>query len=71
MSVLTAKTRKAIPTEEFALPGRRYPIHNIAHARNALARVAANGTPQEQAVVRAKVKRRFPGIHVDSGIARD
>lgn len=71
MAELTAKARKAIPTEEFALPGRRYPIHNAAHARNALSRVAANGTPQEQAIVRAKVKKRFPGIRVDSGIARD
>lgn len=71
MAVLTTKARKAIPTQEFALPGRRYPIHDMAHARNALARVAQNGTPQEQAIVRAKVKRRFPGIRVDSGIARD
>lgn len=71
MAVLTTKARKAIPTKEFALPGRRYPIHDEAHARNALSRVAANGTPQEQAIVRAKVKRKFPGIHMDSGIARD
>ncbi len=71
MAELTTKARKAIPTKEFALPGRRYPIHNVAHARNALARVAANGTPQEKAIVRAKVARKFPGIRIDSGIARD
>jgi len=65
MAVLTAKTRKAIPTEEFALPGRRYPIHDEVHARDALARVAANGTSQEQATVRAKVRRRFPNMKVN------
>lgn len=71
MAVLTAATRKEIPTKEFALPGRRYPIHDLVHARDALARVAQNGTAAEQATVRMKVKRRFPGIHLDSGISRD
>lgn len=66
MAVLTTKTRKAIPTQEFALSGRRYPIHDEAHARNALSRVAANGTPHEQAVVQMKVHRRFPHIGKDS-----
>lgn len=60
--VLTTKTRKALPAGAFALPNRRYPIHDKAHARNALARVAQNGTPAEQAIVRRKVKARFPGI---------
>ncbi len=71
MAVLTTQARKAIPTEEFALPGRRYPIHNAVHARNALARVAQNGTPAEQAIVRSKVKARYPGIRVDAGMARN
>lgn len=70
MAELTAAKRNAIPAEEFALPGRRYPIHDLAHARNALARVAQHGTPAEQAIVRAKVKRRFPTIKVDRGIAK-
>ena len=39
--LLTARTRAAIPTREFALPGRRgYPIEDASHARNAIARAA-------------------------------
>ena len=60
--VLTAKSRNALGTGAFALSGRRYPINDAAHARNALARVAQNGTPQEKARVRAAVHRKFPGI---------
>jgi hypothetical protein len=39
MAVLTAKTRKAIPTSQFAGPDRSYPVQDKNHARNALARV--------------------------------
>ncbi len=38
MTKLTAKTRAAIPTAEFALPGRRYPVNDQAHAANAKSR---------------------------------
>jgi hypothetical protein len=62
MTKLTSATRKKIPTGEFALPGRRYPIEDEAHARNALARVAQDGTPAERATVRRKIARRFPGL---------
>lgn len=62
MAKLTTATRKKIPTGEFALPGRRYPIEDEAHARNALARVSQDGTPAEQATVRRKVHKLFPGI---------
>jgi len=60
--VLTAKARKHIKPSNFALPGGRYPIHDAAHARNALARVSQFGTPDEKAKVRAAVHRKFPGI---------
>ena len=60
--VLTAKGRKHIAPGNFALPGRRYPIHDESHARNALSRVAQNGTPEEQAKVRAAVHRKYPNI---------
>ena len=62
MAQLTASTRRAIPTGDFALPGRRYPIEDKSHARNALSRVSQNGTPAEKAEVRAKVHRKFPAI---------
>jgi hypothetical protein len=62
MAKLTAATRKKIPTRDFALPGRRYPVEDEAHARNALARVSQDGTPAEKAAVRRKVSRLFPGL---------
>lgn len=71
MAVLTPTTRLNLAESDFALPGRRYPIHDLAHARNALARVAANGSSSEQATVRAKVRARYPSILMDSGIAKD
>jgi hypothetical protein len=64
-AVLTAAVRKKLPASAFALPGGRYPIHDEAHARNALARVAQHGTPEEQKKVRAAVKRRYPHIGQD------
>jgi hypothetical protein len=62
MAKLTAKARKALPAKSFALPGGRYPINDANHARNALSRVAQNGSSSEKAQVRAAVKRKFPGI---------
>jgi hypothetical protein len=60
---LTAKNRKKLSKKTFALPGKRkYPIPDEEHARNALARVAQNGTPAEQKKVKAAVKKRFPSI---------
>lgn len=59
---LTAASRNAIPTRSFALPGRRYPIEDKNHARNALSRVSQFGTSGEKATVRAAVHRKFPDI---------
>lgn len=59
---MNAKGRNRIKDSNFALPGRRYPIHDLAHARNALARVAQYGTPAEQAAVRAAVYRKYPQL---------
>jgi hypothetical protein len=66
MTKLTIAARKKIPTSEFALPGRRYPIEDKAHARNALARVSQDGTPAEKVTVRRKVHRLFPGLKQES-----
>ncbi len=59
---LTAMQRDNLPDTAFALPNRRYPIHNVKHARNALARVAQHGTPSERKAVKAAVASRFPEI---------
>ena len=59
---LTAADRHALPSKDFALPGERYPIEDISHGRNALARVSQHGSPEEKAKVRAAVHRKFPEI---------
>lgn len=63
MAKLNAKKRNALPKKAFAEPGKRkYPIEDKAHARDALSRVSANGSPAEKSKVRAAVKKKFPGI---------
>jgi len=63
MAKLTYQKRKKLPGKVFAIPEERaYPIHDIAHARNALARVSAYGTSEEKRRVRAAVYRRYPSL---------
>lgn len=62
MGQLTAKARAGLPGGAFALPGRRYPIEDASHARNALARVSQVGTRAEQRAVRGQVHARYPGM---------
>lgn len=63
MAKLTTKKRKALKKTTFAIPGKRkYPINDISHARNALARVSQFGTPEEKKQVKAAVKRKYPSI---------
>jgi hypothetical protein len=62
---LTTKKRKELSSSDFVFPKeRRYPIPDISHARNALARVAQYGTPEEKRKVRSAVRSRFPSIEV-------
>ena len=69
MAKLTTKKRKAIPTKNFAGPNRSYPINDVSHARNALARVSQHGTPTLQARVRSAVKRKYPNIKQQTRVA--
>ena len=62
MAKLTKATRANIPTSSFALPGRRYPIENPSHARNALSRVSQFGSPTEKATVRREVHAKYPSM---------
>jgi hypothetical protein len=60
---LSYEKRKGLKKSSFVFPGKRsYPIEDMNHARNALARVAQNGSPAEQARVRAAVHKKFPSI---------
>lgn len=62
MARLKAATRNKLPAADFALGGRKYPIEDKSHARNALSRVSQFGTPAQKAQVRAKVHQKFPSI---------
>ncbi|HKT22562.1 MAG TPA: hypothetical protein VJR06_08145, partial [Nitrososphaerales archaeon] len=60
---LTTQGRERIKPKNFALPKEKaYPIHDIEHARNALARVSQHGTPEEQRKVRAAVHKKYPSL---------
>ena len=65
MGTLTTHRRNKLSKHLFALPGmRKYPIEDIIHARNALARVAQHGTPAQKAAVRRAVRKRYPSIQI-------
>ena len=64
MAKLTAKKRNALPSSVFAGPDRSYPINDRSHARNALARASQHASPELQAKIKAKVRRKYPGIKV-------
>ena len=38
MAELTSKSRDRLKASQFGLPGRRYPVEDAAHAKNAKAR---------------------------------
>jgi len=59
---LDTKSRNAIDDKDFALPGRRYPVEDESHARNALSRIGQFGSPEEKSKVRAKVHSKYPDI---------
>ena len=58
------KKYRNIPAGDFALGKGHYPINTPKRARSALARIAANGTPAQQATVRSKVAKKYPNIAV-------
>ena len=64
MAELTTKKRKALPSSAFALPGRRYPVQDRAHAANAKARATqqlrrGNLTMAAAEKIRAKANRKL------------
>lgn len=78
MARLTYQQRKKLPKSSFVFPSKKgsskggrksnpagrggYPIPDISHARNALARVSRFGTPAEKAAVRRKVYAKYPQL---------
>lgn len=67
MATLTASARRKLPASAFVYPGTRsYPIHDMNHARAALSMVAKNGSPDQQATVKAAVYKRYPALRSGS-----
>jgi hypothetical protein len=64
MGELSAQGRKHVKDDNFALPGKRYPIHDREHAAAALARVAQHGSPEEKAAVRKAVCAKYPDFGI-------
>lgn len=66
MAKLTARTRNKLKSSSFVFPGsRRYPIEDVGHAKDALARVSENGSASEKTKVRAAVRRKYPSMTVE------
>lgn len=65
LAPLTMKGRNRLRETSFALPSRRYPIHDKVHARSALQRVAQHGTAKEMARVRRAVMEKYPSMEVE------
>lgn len=66
MGELSDKDRKKLKDSDFAEPEKRkYPMEDESHARNALARVSANGSEAEQREVRRNVEKKYPDIGKD------
>jgi hypothetical protein len=64
MAELTSKSRNALADRIFALPGRRFPIPDKAHAQNAKARAtqglkAGTLSAAQAATVRRKANRKL------------
>jgi hypothetical protein len=58
--------RAQLKKSSFALPDEeKYPIPDIEHARNALARVAQHGSAAEKRRVRAAVEKKYPSLKKD------
>lgn len=61
MAKLTKEARGKIPSSNFALPGRRFPIEDAKHARAAIMLSNKGTTPEEAAEVRRKAKAKLGG----------
>jgi hypothetical protein len=71
MAKLTYKQRQKLPSSAFVFPEEEaYPIHDEAHARNALARAAQNETGARLAKIVRAVQRRYPNIEISGDLLR-
>ena len=69
MAQLQAGQRAEIKGKNFAIPGKeKYPIHDVAHARNALVRVRQFGSPSEKSRVYSAVTKQYPALATRSSV---
>jgi hypothetical protein len=68
MGKLTAATRKKLPRSDFALPGRRFPVEDKAHARDAKARASQSyNAGRLSAADKDKVDRKADAVLAKKG----
>lgn len=72
---LTTGAREEIKTKNFAVSAKKsdtgepkYPIHDPAHARNALVRVRQFGSPSEKSKVYSAVAKKYPALATRSEV---
>lgn len=63
---LTTSQRKALPSSEFAGPGRSFPVNDKVHAEKALqlaprSEAAGNISASQAAAIKAKAKKKLHG----------
>lgn len=60
MAKLTSAERNKLGSNQFAIPSKRaYPIHDLNHARDALARASGKSVEKQ---VRAAVGKKWPQL---------
>ncbi len=60
MAKMKAKQRNSLPDSAFVYPKeRKYPVHDLPHARAALRMAAQKGTSGEYRTVAAAVRKRY------------
>ena len=68
MAKLTTQARKKLSSDQFALPGGRYPIEDKAHARDAKARASQQkNAGRLSAADKAKVDRKADTVLARKG----
>lgn len=66
MARLTYRERQRLPSSAFVYPRtRRYPIEDIRHGRNAIARAHQFGSPGTIRTVERTVHREYPSIEIE------
>ena len=71
MAALTSAERDALPDSDFIFEDtREYPYQNAEHARKALQLGAQHASPEQLAIIKRKVKARYPGIKVKKSIRK-